>query len=877
MLSLRDITKNYYLNKTNVVKVLKGVTIDFRKNEFVSILGASGCGKTTLLNVIGGLDTYEGGDLIVDGVSTKNYTASDWDNYRNKKIGFVFQSYNLIQHLNVVRNVEMPLILAGEKKTVARQRAIELLKTVGLEEQIYKKPLQLSGGQMQRVAIARALVSDPEIILADEPTGALDNEASVQVMALLKEIAKDHLVVMVTHNDILAKEYSTRIINLSGGVVCGDTDPYEAEETPVVAKTTVEEPRADAATTERKKKGLLKKEARNKSHLSFKTAIELSARNLVSKKVRTALTSFAGSIGIIGIVLVLAFSSGVKAYIANMERSALSLSPITISEQGSDATRYLSIMQKMMNSMANDERESYPDTEEIYTNRVMANAMTELSTLIDSTNDLVSFKKYLDENFNDQWGYIKYDYGVDPNVYCPDPDLTVAEYMKVNPFVELMQEKMSEMKIGGDAFSNSMAAMAKDYVHSWAELSDDQTVLEAQYELVGKNSRWPSQELTDGVSDDGRPVKVAEVIIAVDERNQLSDYSLFMLGLRSGTTSEILKALNEFEDATYTVDDLLNLRYRVLGNSDYVIPAVDEETGEDIENNWTRVKSTEQSRDFIESNYSVLAKVVGVVRPKQGSSYMSISGAVGYNSSLKSYLIERANNHPATQYMQETVRESDNSHANPFIKGAWLGDADYASELVKMGVADLSKPSAILIYANSFDAKQKIAAFIEEYNNSVDSDKMIKYSDMLSTITSYVNTISTAVSSALIGFMSVSLIVSSIMIAVIIYTSVLERRKEVGILRSVGARKKDIVSIFMAESGILGLSSGLLGVFLGWIITLPLKEILLNATGIPNLAVVEWWHVVMMVLISLTLSIAAGVVPAFLGAKQDPAVALRTD
>lgn len=876
MLSLKDITKNYYLSKTNVVKVLKGVSIDFRKNEFVSILGASGCGKTTLLNVIGGLDAYEGGELFVDGVSTKDYTPSDWDNYRNKKIGFVFQSYNLIPHLNVVRNVEMPLILAGVKKAEARQKAVALLKQVGLEEQIYKKPLQLSGGQMQRVAIARALVSDPEIILADEPTGALDNEASVQVMALLKEIANDHLVIMVTHNDLLAQEYSTRIINLSGGIVSGDSNPYEGAQTPLAAEKPEEEPRAVAAETQPEKKKKPGKTARSKSHLSFKTATELSARNLVSKKVRTALTSFAGSIGIIGIVLVLAFSSGISTYISNMERSALSIYPMSISKTESDPSRYLSIMQKMMTSMTSDERESYPDTEEIYTNRVMANAMTEILDLTSSENDLVSFKKHLDENFNSDWGYIKYDYGVPINVYCKDPDPEVAEYMKVNPFKELMEEKIKELKLG-DGFLNGVTSIA-DNISAWSELSDNQTVLNDQYELVGKKSRWPSHELGEGVSDDGRPVKVAEVVVVVDEKNQINDYSLFMLGLRSGTAQEILNALSSFNDATYTVDDILNLEYCVLGATDYLNPAIDEENNP-VEDRWTRTKKTEQSRDFVESHYSVKAKVVGVVRPKEGAAAMSISGAVGYDSSLTSYFIDRSNAHPATVYMQETVNE-DGTHANPIYNsefGTRLSDAEYERELENLGVANPEKPKKINIYANSFEAKGKVVAFINEYNDSVSSDKVIKYSDMLSTIMSYVNTMTSAISSALIGFMSVSLIVSSIMIAVIIYTSVLERRKEVGILRSVGARKRDIVAIFMSESGILGLTSGLLGVFLGWIITLPLKNLLLDITGIANLAIVEWWHAVMMVLISLILSVAAGVIPAFLGAKQDPAVALRTD
>lgn len=865
MLSLKNIVKNYALGKNNEVKVLKNVSLDFREHEFVSILGPSGCGKTTLLNIIGGLDKCTSGDLVVDGVSTVSYSASDWDNYRNKKVGFVFQSYNLIPHLNVVRNVEMPLILAGVKKADCRKRAVEVLKTVGLEEQIHKKPLQLSGGQMQRVALARALVTNPDIILADEPTGALDNEASVVVMDLLKKVADDRLVIMVTHNDLLAEKYSTRIINLNGGVVYGDSSPYLPEEStePVVKpeqEPVVEDlPATPSETTE--KKGKKKK----KSKLSFRTACELSFRTLIGKKVRTALTSFAGSIGIIGILLVLAFSQGVSGYIKGLEESSLSMYPITVEQSQID---YASMIQKFQNSESG--RESYPDTDEIYTNVVIGGLMQDFLTKLSAKNDLPAFKEHLDANFNDDYGYVKYDYGVKLNAYAPDPKSTET-FMKTEPFLDVMETTMSSIGIG----SNSWIDMIKPFTQnmsSWDELIDNRKLLESSYELIGE-SAWPKQEVYPDPDNPGK--YIAEVVIFTDEKNQLNDYYLFMLGLVSESDLlEVLDGNTEILDQHLRVNDLIGKEYYVLAASDYYDK--DAET-----NKWVKTEKTEKDVDFVMSHYCVKTKVVGVARPRKGANVTAFASPIGYDSSLTDFIMQRINDSELIQDFKATVqynedgsfKEAHNVETGKAIKN----ETDFKNKLTDYGVTDKSSPKRIRIYANSFDNKQKITKFIDDYNAQVGEEKAVKYSDNLSTIMSFVNTMSDIIMKALIGFSSVSLIVSSIMIAVIIYTSVLERRKEVGILRSVGARKGDIVSIFMAESGMLGLFAGLIGAFVAWIVTIPINVLIANETGIQSLANLTWFHALAMVIVSFALSIVAGVVPAFIGAKQDPAVALRTE
>ena len=860
MVELKGIKRSYAVGKENVINVLKGIDLKFRESEFVSILGPSGCGKTTLLNVVGGLDSKAEGEIIIDGLSSKDFSDSDWDNYRNKRIGFVFQSYNLIPHISVVANVEMPLILAGVNKNECYERAVELLERVGLKDQINKKPMQLSGGQMQRVAIARALVADPDIILADEPTGALDNESSVQVMETLASVAKDRLVIMVTHNNQLAQDYSTRIIDLSDGRVTGDSNPYEEES---VVEEVVEEEISEAE--QKKKEALRKKLARmlalkrkkeRKSHLKFGTAFGLSARNLISKKVRTALTSFAGSIGIIGIILVLAFSSGVSGYIKSIEEGALSIYPLTIEQTSVSITSALGML------MSGDEgREKNPDSDTIYTNGVLNNVVKNIFDII-NPNDLQKFKAHVDENFDDSLGYVQYSYGPKINVYVKDPNGTADnyEYMKVEPFIDVMEDTMAGIPIIGG--NSSMIEMVKNYgdmLSAWGELINSRDLITSQYEIVGQGE-WPRQEVyVDPVTGD----RIADIVIVTDETNSIDDYTLLLLGLKS--KDDVAKAFttNEFTNATYKVSDLIGKEYLILGGYDYYDKVVDEETQEV---SWKRESSRSYDKDFLESHYSVKARVSAVIRPKKGASGASIGGIIGYDSSLTKYLIEKAETNEAVIAQQESAKD--------IVDGSKI--TNKKERMIEMGLADLTNPTAISIYANSFEDKEKIVQFIEDYNEANPKDK-IKYADMLSMMMSFANTLTDVITKVLIGFSAISLIVSSIMIAVIIYTSVLERRKEVGTLRSVGARKKDITTIFMAESGILGALGGLIGVFVGWLITIPVNFVLETLVGIPNLANVEWYYAVAMVVISIVLSIAAGVFPALIGAKQDPAVALRTE
>lgn len=872
MIELKDIGKNYYLNKTNVINVLKGVNIKFRQHEFVSILGPSGCGKTTLLNVLGGLDVAEKGEIIIDGVSTKQYTACDWDNYRNKRIGFVFQSYNLIPHLNVLNNVGMPLVLAGERKSVCHRRAEEALKRVGLSEQIHKKPSQLSGGQMQRVAIARALVTNPEIILADEPTGALDNEASEQVMDLLKEISKDKLVIMVTHNNLLAEQYSSRIINLSGGIVNGDTNPYDEElsdsielkptdtETNLTANTSVVcdtpcDESADIKKKERKKLFHSSHKKQEKSKLGFDTAVSLSAKTLLNKKVRTSLTAFAGSIGIIGIVLVLAFSSGVNAYISNLERGALSIYPLTVSQSGLKMESFL----ERFATASFSEKEEYPKTEEIYVNKVLGGLLSP-EFLLPSKNDLSSFKQYLSENFDDSLGYVKYDYGLKINVYSLDP-ANSENYMKVSPFTDVMDSKIKNEDV------KKLITNYKDVIDqmstSWTELLNNRDLLSSQYEIIG-DGKWPENKIYEK-----NGVKYVDVVLSVDSSNCLNDYDLLMLGLKS--ESELLNVFDEnkgFSNEIFSVNEIIGKEYKLLTGSDYFEQA---ESG----NLWIQNSSTIQDSDYIESHTAVTARISAVVRPRKGAGGSSITSRIGYPEALTEYLIDYSANSPVALAQKANYRPNTDDYISVTTgKPIWTSEAEkFFSESI--GIVDYENPNKILIYANSFENKDKIKDFIKKYNEETGSS--LEATDGLQTLIKFVNTMTDAIAKLLIGFCAISLIVSSIMIAVIIYTSVLERRKEVGILRSIGAKKSDITMIFMAESGILGLLSGILGVLVGYILSIPCNVLLESTVGIANLAIVEWWHAVAMISISFTLSVVAGVIPAFIGAKQDPAVALRTE
>lgn len=875
MLELRDIVKDY-VSKENVVHVLKGVNLRFRKSEFVAILGPSGCGKTTLLNIIGGLDRYTSGDILVDGVSTKDYSDHDWDIYRNHRIGFVFQSYNLIPHLTVQRNVEMSMAIAGLPPEERKAKALAALERVGLADQAKKKPAQLSGGQMQRVAIARSIVNDPDIILADEPTGALDSESGEQVMELLQEVAKEKLVVMVTHNNALAEKYSTRIIDLRDGVVTSDSAPYapdeesaeetapqqaaaeettSAEEVPAeeMTKNEVYEPEKAVSTSKARKRRAKKrgdKAAGSYAAMSLGTAASLSFTNLISKKGRTILTALAGSIGIIGIILVLALSGGAQAYIASMEEDVLSQYPIEINRTNSDLNSVISILMQ-----ENEDREDWPDTDEVYINQIIGRLMEHLSAVLDDTNDLAALKTYIEENFDSDMGYVKYDYGVDFDVFCNyinDPET----YLKVDPFTEGIEAALGGLS-GLLGPYMDMIEQFGDMLTVWDEMLENTSLLDSQYELVGENSRWPQN--------------YDEVVIVLDEENSLNDYTLFALGLKD--TSELLDAItngDDFVSQDYSVDDLIGIEYRVTTSSDYYYQNAD--------GSWSMVSDRTEQRqiEFVES-HSVPVTVVGVIRPREGTQVTSINGNIAYTHALTEYLSDRAAQSDVAEALTATAHQSGNDtmYYNILEDGAEIDAETYMSLMRELGIADTDNPVTINIYANSLSDKAAIEQFIADYN--AESGSTVKYTDDLGTMMTYVDSLTGTVTGVLVGFAAISLIVSSIMIAIIIYTSVLERRKEIGVLRSLGARKKDISRVFISESALIGLVAGILGVIIAAILFMPINLVMQHYLHVGNLLQIEWWHAVMMIGISVVLAILAGFIPSRIASKKDPVTCLHED
>ncbi|MCI8733153.1 MAG: ABC transporter ATP-binding protein/permease [Clostridia bacterium] len=933
MLKLLDITKEYIVEKESTL-ALRGVSIEFRKNEFVSILGPSGCGKTTLLNIIGGLDRYTAGDIQIDGISTKQYDDVDWDTYRNRKIGFVFQSYNLIPHMNILKNVAMSLTLAGVDREERRERALEALRKVGLENQARKRPNQLSGGQMQRVAIARALVNNPDIILADEPTGALDSESGIQVMDLLKEVAEDRLVIMVTHNPMLAEEYSTRIVYLKDGEVEGDTMPYNSDEEGKAednnndlgggadgtslelfgngeAKEGAEAvaiadamPDVDVAAPVKKKsrscerfeklkRFLWKRRQLDKSAMKLSTAISLSWNNLLSKKGRTLLTSIAGSIGIIGIILVLSLSNGAKLYIRNLEESALSTYPLTVNKTNMDIT---SIMNMLMGG--NNKGDGKFDEGTITTEQVLGGVLSNLTSLT-KENDLHSLKKYIDGNFDSDLASVKYNYGTTFNAFAEDPanekepDETKHKYMKVNPYSEMMYsvfdevvEEMDWLKdltvniMGQEMNINDMLGYLAGMVgESWAEISDNQKLLNNQYDLVG-NSRWPQKE--------------NEIVVVVNDNNTLLDFQLFMLGLKS--TDDVIEAIKpggNFSSATYKVDDLIGREMKIMTNADYLTDNGD--------GTWTMHDRSDLTMSYVDRNVMRFAdgtdtvKVVGVVRPKPGVIATSINGVVGYSSKLTSYMLSYTENHPAVKAMMKAYNEAVAKNYKSYksvisysykdvekVVSYEIGDEvkfdksqDHSMLMRQLGFVDVEYPISIDFYCSSFEAKEEIAAFLEQYQK--DTKNTIKYTDSLSSMMSFVNTMADTITGVLVAFAAISLVVSTIMIAIIIYTSVLERRKEIGVLRSIGARKKDISRVFLAESAILGGYSGLIGIIISTIISFIGSAVLKLIFNIEGLMSITWWHCLMMMVISVFLSMFAGFIPARIASKKDPAIALRSE
>ncbi len=873
MLKLIGIKKDYMLGDM-AVPALKGVDIEFRSNEFVSVLGPSGCGKTTLLNIIGGLDRYSDGDLIIRNKSTKLYRDSDWDSYRNHTIGFIFQSYNLIPHQTVLSNVELALTLSGVSKSERKKRATEALEKVGLGDQLTKKPNQMSGGQMQRVAIARALVNNPDILLADEPTGALDSETSVQIMALLKEIAQDKLVIMVTHNPDLAEEYSTRIIRLLDGAVISDTAPYKAE---------VEEEKTE-------------KKPAKKPSMSFLTALSLSLNNLMTKKARTFLTSFAGSIGIIGIALILALSSGVNAYIARVEEETLSSYPITIEEAGMD-----------MSGMADDlmgevDEDTKIDPNKIYSNNIMTEMMTTMVNGI-SVNNLKAFKEYLDstDELDPYISDIEYSYGTDLNIYTAD-----GEHINPNQiFNKLMATMGSDIDTNTSPMSGNMM-MSNTEV--WHQLTNNEDLLNKQYEVV--TGRLPDE--------------YNEVVIVVNRNNQISDYALYSLGLKDSEELEEMmekamkgEKIEASENSSYTYEQILDLEFKFLLNSDYF----------EKNQNGTWTDKTDDSL-FVSAQLEKAEKikVVGILRPSEESINEQTSGFVGYKKELMETLINKVNdseivkaqkadetvnvltgqkfetNYDSMTYNDllayiSTLPQTEQQQMMGYIEGmkqqgkteeeitklfvdsmkSQNKNATYEGNLKLMGVSDLEKPTVINIYPKDFEAKESISEIITKYNNSVEENEKITYTDYIGLMMSSVTTIINAISYILIAFVSISLIVSSIMIGIITYISVLERTKEIGILRAMGASKKDISRVFNAETLIVGFVAGALGIGVTLLFLIPINAIIKALTDIGGLAVLPTEGAVILVIISMILTFIAGLIPSKIAAKKDPVTALRTE
>ena len=804
MLSLKKIVKNYVAGE-EVVHALKGIDVDFRKSEFVSILGPSGCGKTTLLNIVGGLDKYTSGDLVINGKSTKKFNDKDWDTYRNHTIGFVFQSYNLIPHQTVLENVELALTLSGVSKKERKEKAKQALIQVGLKDQIKKRPNQLSGGQMQRVAIARALVNDPDVILADEPTGALDTETSVQIMDILKEISKEKLIIMVTHNPELAETYSNRIIRLVDGEITGDTNPY-----------------VDDGTEEYREYSLDKK-----TSMSFLTALSLSLKNLFTKKARTILTSFAGSIGIIGIATILSMSSGFENYISKIEEDALSTFALQINTHTMDTEEVIDIL---MNSepITNQEEET------IYANNVMAQVVKIMTEGVKS-NDLKSFKSHIEDNYEEwsKYAHIQYNYGVDINAY--NSDYSNGKLQQVLPF---------KLESGE---SNDMVEMMGS-IPSWTEMINNQALLESQYDVL--KGHWPRS--------------ANEVVIVVDKNNMINDFTLCSLGLES--FENIIKNVFAEEPKVYkyTFDEMLKKKYHIIPSSAYYQDADKDGIYKYSDNSLSLIEE-------IEANRTIEVKISGIIRQKETVTAASINGVIGYTHSLVEELINLSNNSPVV-LAQKTNPNTDVTTGNAFE-----GTSTYEKNLASFGQKDTSNPGRIDIYPKSFEDKEKIKSLIDEYNAGKPEELKITYSDDIGAMMKSVSTIINSISYVLIGFVSISLVVSSIMIGIITYISVLERTKEIGVLRAIGASKKDVSRVFNAETLLIGFTSGLLGIIVTLGIDAIINIILTALVGIPPIAKLPFMGAILLILISVGLTMVAGLIPSRIAATKDPVIALRTE
>lgn len=841
MLQLQHISKVYHTGDQEFY-ALKDISIRFRENEFVSILGQSGSGKTTLLNIIGGLDQYTSGDLLIQGKSTKQFKDRDWDSYRNHTIGFIFQSYNLIGHQTALSNVEIAMTLSGVSKAERKKRAIEVLERVGLKDHLYKKPSQMSGGQMQRIAIARALVNDPKVVLADEPTGALDSETSVQIMDLLKDIAKERLVIMVTHNPELAQKYSTRIVQVLDGNILSDSNPCEPTE---------ETKQVDIQFT--------------KTKMSFITALVLSFNNLLTKKGRTLLTAFAGSIGIIGIALILALSNGVSDYVKKVQEDTLVSLPLTISEQNQS---------NLLATSPDLSEKPYKDNHELGINTVLTNLLKKQI----GKNDLAAFKTYLEEHASKVESLtkdIRYRYNLQPFIYASDTSN--------GPKSILPSTLADEVETANQTMKGYLQNL-----NYWSELSSDSSMLESKYDVL--EGRFPQDK--------------SEIVLIVDENNQISDLLLYSLRIKDPSELNDTKKLDELSSQTYQYSDFIGKTFKAVVNTNRFVK----------ENNlWlNKIDNASYMKTQIENGLQL--KIVGVLRQKDGTSsgVNTPSGGIAYTSALIDYTSEHIQN-------SDIVKEQEaNQNLNVFTGKDFAKDpkpfssenlteeekiqlakmtpeeqaqyvqqyndnsaSTYEENLAKMGVINKSKPAAIELYTSSFQQKQDLKEFINAYNTAKkeagEDDKVLAYSDDIQSIMSSITTLVGVVTTVLVGFVAISLIVSSIMISIITYISVLERTKEIGILRAMGASKKDIRRIFTAETAIEGLISGVLGITITFLATFPINAIVAKMTNVGNVAQLPIEVALILIGISIVLTMLAGLIPSRIAAKKDPVESLRSE
>ena len=920
MLQLKNIVKSYTVGELTQV-ALKGISLNFRENEFVSILGQSGSGKTTMLNIIGGLDRYDSGDLVINGVSTKKYRDADWDAYRNTSIGFVFQSYNLIPHQNVLSNVEMALTLSGVSRKERRKRAVEVLNKVGLQDHIHKKPNQLSGGQMQRVAIARALINNPDILLADEPTGALDTETSIQIMNLLKQIAEEKLVIMVTHNPELAEAYSTRIVNLKDGQITSDTNPFDAPEGSVEEKLTKNQKRVS---------------------MSFWTSLGLSFANLRTKIGRTILTSFAGSIGIIGIALILALSTGMNQYITRVQKETMTSYPITISSQTIDATSIMQLRTQMMGLSSSKETQVedgkvHADYQSLKQSDAVANNLIQ--------NNLAEFKKYLDNPASEIHQYVGengiiYSYNVNFDVYAQNPNQQL-----INTNIELD---------GGNGNSN------RPRMFNFANMGvNNQSAKNFSEMVAGTNGQPISSVVTDSYDMvvGYWPTGYNEVVMVLNENNGIPVQSMYQLGFI--TKEQYTSAKNQLankqdgEDFTLSYEDMLQKTFYLVPSSDNYVK---NENG-----SYSQIKNPEYDTDGL-MNKSIPLKVTGIIRPKEDAKNATINTVVAYTNLLTNYVIDRANESAIVQAQKNTpeinvlngvhfnattdeekiqdtkkyllnlsedekvnmyqlilyydgksqnqeINEDTNSFdmnalsklsMNPqsgisgmlenylndspntttllAIYNDYIGGKSLEKNLASFGAVSYESPSSISIYADSFENKDAIGKVIENYNNTVGEDSKISYTDYVALMTSSLTTIINGISYVLIAFVAVSLIVSSIMIGIITYISVMERTKEIGILRALGASRKNISQLFNAETFIIGIFSGIIGIGITLLLLIPINNVIQTVSKIEDLsAVLPLESAGILILISIIITVIGGLIPSRSAAKKDPVEALRTE